>query len=61
MRYKHVPVAQKMPEIWLKIRKNKFWQKPYFVKNDEFSLQKHKNRNIDTFTILAISRAIFEL
>ena len=44
--------------------KNSFWQKPDFVKINEFSLlklKKCKNRKIDTFTFLAISLAIFEL
>ena len=50
-----------MPEIWLETSKNIFWQKPNFVKIDEFSLlkrKKYKNRKIDTFTFLAISLAI---
>ena len=53
-----------MPEIWLETSKNSFWQKPDFVKINEFSLlklKKCKNRKIDTFTFLAISLAIFEL
>ena len=44
--------------------KNIFWQKPDFVKIDEFSLlklKKYKNRKIDAFMFLAISLAIFEL
>ena len=53
-----------MPEIWLETSKNCFWQKPDFVKINEFSLlklKKCKNRKIDTFTVLAISLAMFEL
>ena len=53
-----------MPEIWLETSKNSFWQKPDFVKINEFSLlklKKCKNRKIDTFMFLAISLAIFEL
>ena len=57
-------VAQKLLEIWLETSKNSFWQKPDFVKINEFSLlklKKCKNRKIDTFMFLAISLAIFEL
>ena len=57
----YVSVGQKLPEIWLENQKKVFYPKPYFVKNDEFSLQKRKNRQIDTITFLAISLAIFEL
>ena len=60
----YISVAQKLPEIWLETSKNSFWQKPDFVKINEFSLlklKKCKNRKIDTFTFLAISLAIFEL
>ena len=44
--------------------KKYFWQKPDFVKIDEFSLlklKKSKNRKIDTFMFLAISLEILEL
>ena len=60
----YVSVAYKLPEIWLETSKNIFWQKPDFVRIDEFSLlklKKCKNRKIDTFAFLAISLAIFEL
>ena len=60
----YISVAQKLPEIWLKTSKNNFWQKPDYVKINEFSLlklRKCKNRKIDTFTFLAISLTIFEL
>ena len=57
----YVSVAQKMPEIWQETWKNKFWQKTYFVKNDDFPLQKPKNHQIDRFTFLTISLIIFEL
>ena len=57
----YASVGQKLPEIWVETRKQVFCPKPYFVKNDEFSLQNRKNRQIDTFTFLAISLAIFEL
>ena len=43
---------------------NCFWQKPDFVKINEFSLlklRKCKNRKIDTFAFLALSLEIFEL
>ena len=60
----YISVAQKLPEIWLEMSKNSFWQKPDFVKINEFSLlklKKCKNRKIDTFLFLAISLAILEL
>ena len=50
-----------MPEIWQETRKNKFWQKLHFVKNNCICLQNPKNRQIDRFTCLAISLTIFEL
>ena len=53
-----------MPEIWLEMSKNSFWQKLDFVKIKEFSLLKLKNcKNckIYTFMFLAISLVIFEL
>ena len=60
----YISVAQKLPEIWLETSKNIFWQKPDFVKIDEFSLlklKKCKNCKIDTLMFLAISPAIFKL
>ena len=60
----YISVAQKLPKIRLETSKNIFWQKPDFVKIDEFSLlklKKYKNRKIDAFMLLAISLAIFEL
>ena len=60
----YISVAQKLPSIWLETSKNSFWQKPDFVKINEFSLlklKKCKNRKIDTFLFLAISLAILEL
>ena len=43
------------------LKKDKFGQKPYFVKNGDFSIQKPKNHQIDRFTFLTISLIIFEL
>ena len=48
----YISLAQKLPEIWLETLKNSFWQKPDFVRINEFSLlnsKKCKNRKIDTF------------